>query len=144
MAKNLYEIFEEFESKTKREDKLAVLRLNNSYALQCVLRGTFDSRIKYLITEIPKYRPSDSPIGMGYSSIALELDRIYLLEQNHPKASPNLTQKKREQILIQMLESLEAKEAEIFAGMIMKRLPVKGLTYKLVQEAFPGLLPDVP
>lgn len=144
MPKNLYEVFDEFESKTKREDKIAVLRLNNSYALQCVLRGTFDPRIKYTIDEIPSYRPSDSPIGMGYSSIALELDRVYLLEQNHPKASPNLTLERKKKILIQMLESLEAREAEIFAGMISKRLPVKGLTYKLVQEAFPGLLPDVP
>ena len=144
MAKNLYEIFDEFQQRTKREDKLAVLRYNNCYALQCVLRGAFDPRIKYMIEEMPAYRPSDSPIGMGYSSIALELDRIYLLEQNHPKAPPNLTQQKRKQILIQMLEALEAKEAEILAGMVMKRLPVKGLTYKLVQEAFPGLLPDVP
>jgi hypothetical protein len=43
-----------------------------------------------------------------------------------------------------MLESMEEKESAVFAGMIMKRLPVKGLTYKLTQEAFPGLLPDVP
>lgn len=144
MAKNLYEIFDEFQSKTKREDKLAVLRFNNSYALQCVLRGAFDPRIKYVVDEIPAYRKSDSPPGMGYSSIALELDRIYLLEQNHPRTPPTLTPERRKQILVQMLESIEAREADVLAGMITKKLPVKGLTYKLVQEAFPGLLPDVP
>lgn len=144
MAKNLYEVFDEFESKTKREDKISLLRNNNTYAMQCVLRGAFDPRIKYVVNEIPSYNKSDSPPGMGYSSIALELDRIYLLEQNHPKTPATLTLDRKKQILTQMLESLEAREAEIYAGMIMKRLPVKGLTYKLVQEAFPGLLPDVP
>lgn len=144
MSKNLYEIFDEFESKPKREDKIAVLRLNNCYALQCVLRGAFDPRIKYLIKEIPPYQKSDSPPGMGYSSIALELDRIYLLEANHPRTPPNFSQKRREEILVQMLESIESRESDILAGMVMKRLPVRGLTYKLVQETFPGLLPDVP
>lgn len=144
MAKNLYEVFDEFQTATNREDKISVLRRNKSYALECVLRGAFHPNIRYVVDEIPKYRNSDSPPGMGYSSIAQELDRIYLLEQNHPKTSPNLTLERKRIILTQMLESLEAREAEIFAGMISKKLPVKGLTYKLVQETFPGLLPDVP
>lgn len=144
MAKNLYEVFDEFQAASNREEKIAVLRNNNNYALQCVLRGTFHPDIRYVVDEIPQYRKSDSPPGMGYSSIALELDRIYLLEENHPRTSPNLTLDRKKVILSQMLEVLEAREADILAGMIMKKLPVKGLTYKLVQEAFPGLLPDVP
>lgn len=144
MAKNLYEVFDEFQAASNREEKIAALRNNNSYALQCVLRGTFHPNIRYVIDETPQYRKSDSPPGMGYSSIALELDRIYLLEENHPRTSPSLTLDRKKVILSQMLESIEAREADILAGMIMKKLPVKGLTYKLVQEAFPGLLPDVP
>ena len=142
--KNLYEVFDEFQAATNREAKIDTLRRNNSYALQCVLRGTFHPNIRYVIHEIPQYEKSDSPPGMGYSSIASELDRIYLLEQNHPRTSPNLTLDRKKVILAQMLEVLESKEADILAGMIMKKLPVKGLTYKLVQETFPGLLPDVP
>lgn len=142
--KNLYEVFDEFQTATDRETKMDVLRRNNSYALQSVLRGTFHPNIRYVIDEVPKYRDSDSPAGMGYSSIASELDRIYLLEENHPRTSPNLTLERKKVIFTQMLEVLEAREAAILAGMIMKRLPVQGLTYKLVQETFPGLLPDVP
>lgn len=143
MAKNLYEIFDEFEKSENRYDKLCVLRFNDSYALQCVLRGAFHPKIQYDIEEIPEYRVSDSPIGMGYSSIAQELDRIYILEKDNPRVAPGLTGKRKRQILTQMLESLEPREADILAGMIMKRLPVEGLTYKLVQEAFPDLLPDL-
>jgi hypothetical protein len=44
-------------------------------------------------------------------------------------------------LLIQILEALEASEADVFMNMILKDLKVKGLTYKIVQEAFPDLLP---
>ena len=112
--------------------------------MECVLRGAFHPNIRYVIDEIPNYRKSDAPAGLGYTSIHQELGRAYLLEENNPMTSPDLTLNRKKVILAQMLESMEEKEAAVFAGMIMKRLPVKGLTYKLTQEAFPGLLPDVP
>ena len=108
------------------------------------MRGAFHPNIRYVIDEIPNYRKSDAPAGLGYTSIHQELGRAYLLEENNPMTSPDLTLNRKKVILAQMLESMEEKEAAVFAGMIMKRLPVKGLTYKLTQEAFPGLLPDVP
>jgi hypothetical protein len=142
--KNLYEVFEEFEKAPKKEDKINILRNNKSYALECVLRGAFHPNVRYVIDEIPNYRKSDAPAGLGYTSIHQELGRVYLFEENNPKVAPTLTLDRKKVILAQMLETLEEKEAAVFAGMIMKRLPVKGLTYKLTQEAFPGLLPDVP
>lgn len=140
--KNLYEVFEEFEKVPNRQAKINVLRNNKSYALECVLRGTFHPDIKYVFDEIPTYNDSLSPPGMGYTGIHQELDRVYLYEQNNPRVSANLTLDRKKSLLIQTLESMEKKESEIYAGMLMKRLPVKGLTYKLVQEAFPELLPN--
>ena len=142
--KNIYEVFAEFENAPNRQEKIDILRNNKSYALECVLRGAFHPNIRYVIDEIPNYRKSDAPAGLGYTSIHQELGRAYLLEENNPMTSPDLTLNRKKVILAQMLESMEEKEAAVFAGMIMKRLPVKGLTYKLTQEAFPGLLPDVP
>lgn len=140
--KNLYEVFEEFEKAPDRQTKIDVLRRNKSYALECVLRGTFHPNIRYVFDEMPDYKKSNSPPGLGYTSIHQELDRVYLFEANHPKVAANLSLDRKKYLLIQMLEALENKEAEIFAGMLMKKLPVKGLTYKLVEEAFPGLLPN--
>lgn len=142
--KNLYEVFGEFEKAPNREDKISILRNNNSYALECVLRGAFHPNVRYVIDEIPNYRKSDAPAGLSYTSIHQEMGRVYLFEENNPRVAPTLTLDRKKVILAQMLESMEEKEAAVFAGMIMKRLPVKGLTYKLTQEAFPGLLPDVP
>lgn len=142
--KNLYEVFEEFEKAPNRESKIDVLRKNRSYALDCVLRGTFHPNIRYVFDKIPSYSDSYSPPGLGYTHIHQELDRVYLFEQNNPRVAPALTQQRKEHLLVQMLEAMEAKESAIFAGMLMKKLPVKGLTYKLVAEALPGLLPDDP
>lgn len=138
--KNVYEIFDEFEKAPNRESKIAVLRNNNGWALKNILKGSFDPNIKFIFEEAPKYKPSDSPPGMGYSSIHKELDRVYLFEVNNPKTSPNLSLKRKEQILIQILEVLEAKEAEIFMNMLLKKQKVKGLTPAIVKEAFPDLL----
>ena len=41
---------------------------------------------------------------------------------------------------IQMLESIHAEDALIVLDMVAKKPPVKGLTKKLVEEAFPTLL----
>ena len=39
-----------------------------------------------------------------------------------------------------MLETVHPKDAELLVGMINKKMPVKGVTKKLVQEAFPDLI----
>jgi len=139
--KNVYEVFTEFESCKTKEDKLYVLRANNSWALKNVLKGTFDPNVKFIFEQAPTYKKSDSPPGMSYSSLHKELDRVYLFEVNSPRVDPNLSYKRKEQILIQILEVLEAQEADVFMNMLLKKQKVKGLTYAIVKEAFPELLP---
>ena len=51
----------------------------------------------------------------------------------------NISQIKREQIFIGVLEAVHPKDAELVISMINKKSPVKGLTYKIAQEAFPDL-----
>jgi len=52
-----------------------------------------------------------------------------------------LTPKKREQLLVEYLQNLEPREAEVVMGIFNKDLGVKGLDYKFVKEAFPNLIP---
>lgn len=137
--KNIYEIFDDFVKASSRQEKIDVLRKNDNYALRNVLRGTFDPNVQFTIEQVPYYKPSDSPPGMGYSSIHQELGRVYLFEKNNPKVSPNLSEDRKQQLLVQILEALEAKEAEIFINMIRKKQKVSGLTEKIVKEAFPNL-----
>lgn len=140
-TKLIYEIFDEFEKADKKEDKINILRFNSNYALREVLRGTFNPNIKFTIDKVPPYKPSDAPIGLGYTSINQELGRAYLFEAGNPRADPNLSEDRKEKILIQILEALEQREAEVFMNMLLKKQKVKGLDAKIVKEAFPDLLP---
>lgn len=139
--KNIYEIFDELESAKNRKEKVEVLRRNGNFALRSVLEGTFNPNIKFTIEKVPYYKPSDAPAGLGYTSIHQELSRVYLFIENHARVPAGLTQERKEQLLIQMLEALEKREAEVFMNMLLKKQKVKGLSYDLVKEAFPDLLP---
>ena len=140
MNKNVYEVFEEIELAEDDFERIDMLRRNSSYALKSVLKGMFHPDIHFTITEEPKYKRSDAPPGMGYSNMTQELNRAYLFEANNPRVSTNLTVERKSQILIQILESLEAKEADVYMAMLQKK-PLVGLTYEVVKEAFPDILP---
>lgn len=139
--KNIYEVFAEFEMMETRADKIDVLRRNATEPLKIVLQGAFHPDIQYVFDDVPEYKSSDAPPGLGYTSLNQEFRRLYLFVKGSKRADPNLSLERRKQILIQILESLEGREAKVLVGMIKKDLGVPGLSYKLVQEAFPGLLP---
>ena len=138
--KNIYEIFDEYEKASTKEERLQVLRRNGNYALRSVLKGTYDPNIQFNIEKVPLYKPSDAPPGLGYTSIHQELGRVYLFTANDPRTSVNLTLKRKEQLLIQILEALEKREAEVFMNMILKKQKVKNLNVDIVKEAFPDLI----
>jgi hypothetical protein len=138
--KNVYEILDDFVNAPTRAEKIEVLRKNGQFVLKSVLQGAYHPAIKFVIKKKPAYNISDAPPGLGYSNMDQELKRVYLFVENSPKVDRNLTYERKEQILIQILEALEAKEAEVFMNMLLKDLKVKGLTPKIIEEAFPGLL----
>lgn len=140
MKNNVYEILDDFVKAPSRAEKIAVLQNNSSFVLKSVLQGAYHPNIKFVIQKKPTYTVSDSPPGLGYSNLDTELKRVYLFVENNPRVDPNLTMQRREQILIQILEALEAREADVFMNMLLKDLRVKGLTPKIIEEAFPGLL----
>ena len=140
--KNMYEVFKEFSEAKTKEAKITVLHKNNNWALQAILRGTYHPRIKYSVERVPYYKPDiEVPQGLSYSTIAMELRKAYIFEEGNPQVPKGLTDERKNHILIQILENLEAPEAIVFMNMLLKKEQAKGLTYKLVKEAFPSLLP---
>jgi hypothetical protein len=140
--KNVYEVFEEFQNYTgNRPAQVALLRHYNSQApVKDVLLGAFHPYLKFTIKEIPKYKTPDVPPGMSYQNMSTAIDKTYLFIEGHPKCPPTLSYDRKIQLLQQLLESLEAKESELYANMLMKDLKVPGLTVDLAVEAFPDLL----
>ena len=70
----------------------------------------------------------------------MELRKLYLFRRGDNTAE-RLDPRKQNELLIQLLESLEPREAEVIIGIFKKDQGVKGLTYDFVKEAFPKMLP---
>jgi hypothetical protein len=140
MIKNVYEILDEFRSAKTKAERIEVLQKNASNHFQWVLKYTFDPTIEFYVNEFPhNYIEPDTFPGIRYAGIESEIKRAYLFIKGNETAD-RLTEQKRNQILVQMLEAFEPKEATIFINMMKKDLKVPFLTKTLVQEAIPGLL----
>ena len=140
--KNIYEVFDEFEAATTKKEKMAVIEKNLSQTLVQVLELTYHPNFEWLITEMPdNYKvPTDMLPGLSSTQLSVELRKLYLFRKGNPSAE-QLTPEKRNQLLLQLLESMEPREAEVVIGIFQKDQGVKGLNYKFVKEAFPTLLP---
>lgn len=140
--KNMYEVFDDFKNVKTKQERIDVLRRNDNYALRNVLQGAFDSNIKFTIKKVPDYKKVDVPPGLSYSHMTEALSKVYLFVEGNERRPVGLSEKRETELLIQILESLEEKEAEVFANMIKKDLKVSYLTTNIINEAFPGLLPE--
>ena len=140
--KNIHEVFDEFEEAKNKKERLKVIEKNLSPTLVKVLQLAFHPQYKWKITELPdSYKiPNDVLPGLTFDGLPAQLRRLYMFQEGNSTAEA-LTPKRREELLLQMLESIEPREAEVIIGILSKDLGVRGLDYKFVKEAFPKLLP---
>ena len=137
----IQEIFEKASSLKTKKEKIAYLQEMGQYpAFKDILRINFDDDIVPLLPsgETP-YRKDDAPEGLGYQSLHREYRRFTYFFKGSPNAE-NLSPIKRESMWIDLLESLSGGESELLAAAKDKRLRYKGITKKLIMEAFPNLI----
>ena len=133
------EVFEQFESLTKKEDKVKLLKENNHPALQDILRINFDADVvSVLPAGAPPYEKDDAPKGHSSSSL-FKLHRQFKYFFKGPFAN-QVQPIRREGIFLNILESIHPTEADVLVAAKDRKLKVKGLTKALVDEAFPGLI----
>jgi len=140
--KNIYEVFDEFEEAKNKKERLTVIEKNLSKTLVEVLQYTFHPDYKWKINEMPEnYKiPMDVAPGLSRCQLSTEIRKLYLFQSGNEVAE-SLSPKKQNELLIQLLESIEPREAEVIIGIFKKDQSVKGLDYKFVKEAFSNLLP---
>ena len=139
--KNIYEIFDEFESVKSKSEKLKVIERNLSKTLVDVLYLTFHPNYEWKYNEFPEnYKLPDTKPGISICQLSTEMRKLYLFRKGDPSAE-QLSERKSKELLLQFLESLEPREAEVVIGIFKKDQGVDGLTYDFVKEAFPQLLP---
>ena len=139
---SLTEVFKMISDAKTVSERKEILTTFTSKELEQVLQQTYDPTVKFCC-EIPEYRRNTPERGgiPGYNMTQLhqELRKLYLWRDGDPQ-SAHLTAKKKADLLEQTLETLCEEDAIILEGIIKKKQKVKGLTTKLIQETFPGLL----
>jgi hypothetical protein len=141
MAKNIYEVFDEFELAQTDQERILVIQNNLSATLTNVLKMTFHPDIQWLVSEFPEdYKTPDTLPGVSPCNLSTEIRRLYLFRRGNPTAE-SLKPRKQNELLIQILESLEPREAEVIVGIFKKNQNVEGLTYEFVKGCFPDMLP---
>lgn len=139
MAVALPTIFTEVaKAKTKEAKKEVLLRHEQNGVLKEILKYTFNPDIKFLLPPgNPPYKTvvdeSENPTYL-YGLVR----KLYLFVEG---GNPNLKQARREYLFIELLESIHPLEAELLLQIKDKKIKCKGLTYNLVKETFPELIP---
>ena len=131
------EFLENVSKLKKREEKIGALKYNDSFVIRTILQGAFDPRIKWLLPSgIPPYKSSELT---DQENVLIRESRrlIHFVEGGNP----GLKQTRREALFIELLESVSPKDAILLCNIKDKKLPYKGITADIVNEAFPGLLP---
>jgi hypothetical protein len=134
------EVVVEFEKAKTRQAKKEVLEKHKDIpVLQHLLRGTFDPKVQWAISEEPDYiKDVEMPEGAEPNTLYQEIPNCSIFVKGHP-ASAKLKPKRMKELLIQILESLGETEAALYMQMLKKKSKVKGLTSKLVLEVFPNM-----
>lgn len=118
-----------------RAQAIEFLKSQDSKSLRQVLRFVYDTSLEVLLPNTsPPWKKND---GVGYEFILYNESRrlrIFLKGGGYD----NLPSMKREGLFIALLEQMHNDDAEIIANALTRK-PIKGLTEKMVLEAFPDL-----
>jgi len=139
MARSIPLIFEDVAAANSIKARKKVLLENESKPLKEILKYAFHPDIKFALPPgKPPYKTIGSPDEYNPTYLYPNIRKFYLyIEGGHD----GLTQLRREQLFVQMLEGLHPKEAEVVIQVKDKKLKYRGLTYKLVKKTFPEILP---
>ena len=138
MRVGIAELLEKVSNLETKEQKIELLRKNDSTAIRTVLRYALDPAIKWALPPgNPPYKPCDylDQENMLYS----EARRLYLFIEG---GNSNLNKLKREALFIGLLESIAPADAKLICDAKDKKLPFKGINVKLINEAYPGLIDE--
>ena len=137
MQKALAEIVDEIEKQKSRNKQTELLLKYSSRELKTILGYGMDPDLKWLL---PKTDPPYVPLKEGSD----QEGRFYNESQklmyfvNSPEGN-NVRQTRREQLFIQVLESIDPRDAKLLLCMKNKKLKIK---MDAVKEAFPTLVKD--
>ena len=135
--KLVYEVLDEVKKSRKKEDKVRILKENESWALKDIIKGSMDESVQWnLPGGSPPFDPSEG--HNAPTNLFREHKKFKYFVKGVP-ASDSMNPIKRETLFIGLIEGIHPEDAKLVIAMINKTKPA-GLTKPLVDEAFPGLV----
>ena len=137
---NVIETLEMIDKAKTRDEKREILKSRDNYATRALLQLNFHPDVKWHIPRgSPPYTPSqesDSTEG----SIHFEVKKLNYFVKG---GGHDLSMLKRESMYVQLLERVDPEDAKLLIAVKDQNLSYKGLSYKLVRDVWPDLLPEV-
>jgi hypothetical protein len=132
------EIFQHISDLTPAKRKEAIPHLCELVPdLKILLKLVFNKSWNFSLPKgNPPFEPLNIPRNFGYMRLSKEIRKFRYFFAEY---SPQIKQAKREQLFIQMLESLSAEEADLILQVKDKKLKYKGFTRKLMENTIPDI-----
>lgn len=136
MTMTIPEVFGAIKTNAKsKEDIVRLLRENSSMALKQILNYAFFDKGKWYRNDLPPFTPDPSPEGMSITNLFVECKRLYIFKESY-----NLAKDRKDILLIQLLEGVHPREADLIRNLLDGSFGYAySLDKKIVKEAFPDI-----
>jgi len=136
MTKCLYVLLKEISELSSNKEKAQALSSHRfAESFKIIFKYIYDKNIKWLLPEgDPPYKPCEFLDIEG--RFLTDLRKLYLFIEG---GNNNLTNLRRETLFIQMLESIDPKDAKLLLAMKDKKSAFTGINKTIVRQAFPDL-----
>ena len=137
MKEGIAELLERVSKIKSRKEQVAILRKDHSIALEVVIDCCFNPSIKFLL---PDGEPPYKALDKAMDAQAFLVSNIRRIGIFHSKGNyPDLNQLKRESQFVSFIEGCDPDDAKLLISVKDKKMPYKGITKKLFEEAWPAL-----
>ena len=133
----MHEILQKVSNAKTKKEKIKLMQDYNTNALRMLFIINFDDSIVSMLPpgNVP-YTPNEAPEGTEHTILEKEARLLH----HFFKGGSNVSQVKREQMFVQMLEGLNAGEAEALIKAKDKQIGKRWkITKAAVSEAFPNI-----
>ena len=137
---NIIETLELVGKAKTREEKRQVLTDRDNFATRALLQLNYHPDVKW---HLPPGKPPYTPGQVADStpnSLHFEVKKLDYYVDPSPHDLPML---RRESMFVELLERVDPKDAKLIIAVKDRKLSYKGLSYKLVKDTWPDLLPDI-
>ena len=134
----MHEVLQKVSNAKTKKEKIKLMQEYNTSALRMILIINFDDSVVSLLPpgNVP-YTPNEAPEGTEHTILEKEARLLH----HFFKGGSNVSQVKREQMFVQMLEGLNSGEADALIKAKDKQIGKRWkITKACVTEAFPSIV----